>query len=927
MPKLANKKMRAIVLISWAALFTGSLTSCGKFQSPQALISEARELQQKGDIKAAVIQLKNALQKDPDNAEARYLLGTIYNRAGDSKSAEKELRKALALGMDPVKVLPDLGNALLPQGQFQQILDETTKIPVEKQTAEILTLRGNASLGLGKSQAAKALFDQVLQSKPDFSAALIGLARLALIERNIDAASQLAEQAVTKNPKDKDAWLFKADLLRAQGETEPALAAYEQVLKRDQTNTSAHVNKAFIEIGSGKFDAAKADIDAARKASPNNLLVFNAQALLDFRQGKNEAALESIQQVLRVAPDYMPAVLLAGVVHYALGSMTQSEQQLKKYLETYPGNLYARKLLASTLLKSRQPQRALDVLAPALKIDQPDAQVLSLVGESYMQTKEFTKATEYFEKASELEPKTAAIHTALGLSKLAQGEKDRAIEELETAAGLDSKSTKADYLLVMTHLRLKEFDKALAAASALQKEQPDNPLGSNLKGAAYMGKKDFANARSSFEKAISLQPTYFSAVANLAKLDLQDKKPDLAKKRFEALLEKDKKNIQAMTALANLALSQGQQKEATTWLERSSQANPDVLQPSLLLALHYLRSGEKEKALNFTQKLQGSNPSSPEVLDLLAQVQFANGNKSAALESYQKLATMKSDSAPVQLRIASMHMAMQNQAAAADALKKALELQPDYVDAQQALASLEESRGNHEQALVIARQLQKNNSKSPAGFELEGALLIAQNKPEPAVKAFEQAFAIGKNGTLMVKLHAALTQAGKGKEADIRLAQWLKEHPDDAAARIYLAEIYLAANQNKSAIEQYQAILNNNPSHVPALNNLAWLYQQEKDPRALEFAEKAHQLAPENPGAQDTLGWILVEQGDVKRGLPLLQQASTLAPQTGEIRYHYAAALAKSGDKAKARKELEQLLATVKAFPHIEEAKALLKQL
>ena len=76
-----------------------------------------------------------------------------------------------------------------------------------------------------------------------------------------------------------------------------------------------------------------------------------------------------------------------------------------------------------------------------------------------------------------------------------------------------------------------------------------------------------------------------------------------------------------------------------------------------------------------------------------------------------------------------------------------------------------------------------------------------------------------------------------------------------------------------------------------------------------------------------TLGWILVEQGNTARGLPLLQKAVSLAPEAAEIRYHFALGLVKSGDKSKARKELQQLLATGKTFPRIEEAKALLKQL
>lgn len=914
-------------IIFGAILFIGSVTACSKTQTSQALVSEARQYQQKGDNKAAIIQLKNALQKNPDDSEARYLLGKIYYETGDPKSAEKELRRALSLGMSPDKVLPSLGKTLLMLGEYQKVLDETKQVSGEKESAEISSLRGNAYQALGKSQEAKESFELALKHKADFPDALIGLAKHSVLERDIDSATRFSEQAVSQNPQNPDVWLFKGDLLRAQGKGEPALAAYDQVLKLQPKNNSAHISKATLEIASGKFDAAKLDIDEARKETPNNLIVLYTQALLDFRQGKSAAALESLQQVLRAAPEHMPSILLAGAVQYSLGSMPQAEQYLKKYLEKNPNNLYARKLLASTLLKSRQTQYAIDVLSPALKVEQQDPQLFALAGELYMQAGDFTKATEYFAKASALAPKEAQLHTALGLSKLALGENDLAVAEMETAVNLDAKSPKAGVLLVLTHLRLKEYDKALAAAKVIEKEQPDDPLGHNLKGAAYLGKNDTAAARASFEKAISIQPTNFPAVVNLVRLDLQEKKPDVAKKRLEAFLDKDKKNIQAMTALAALAQSQGQTKEVTDWLERASNENPDALQPAMMLAAHYLRIGEKQKALTLAQKLQGSNPGNPEVLDILAQAQFANGDKPAALETYNKLAAIKPDSALAQFRIASIHMAMQNQSAASDALKKSLTLQPDYLDAQLALATLEVRKENYDGAIAITRQIQKQRAKSPVGYVMEGDVLMAQKKPALAVKAYEQAFLINKSGLLMIKLHASLSQAGKGKEASSRLTQWLKEHPADASTRMYLAGTYLAEKQNKAAIEQYQAVLQQDPKYVPALNNLAWLYQQEKDPRALEYAEKANQLTPDNPATLDTLGYILVEQGNTTRGLPLLQKATTIAPEVAEIRYHLVLGLVKSGDKAKARKELEQLLATGKTFPRIEEAKTLLKQL
>ena len=77
----------------------------------------------------------------------------------------------------------------------------------------------------------------------------------------------------------------------------------------------------------------------------------------------------------------------------------------------------------------------------------------------------------------------------------------------------------------------------------------------------------------------------------------------------------------------------------------------------------------------------------------------------------------------------------------------------------------------------------------------------------------------------------------------------------------------------------------------------------------------------------DTLGWILVEQGEVRRGTSLLEKAISITPEAVEIHYHYAVGLYKSGNKAEARRELEQLLNAKKSFPQREEAKRLLDTL
>jgi len=92
-----------------------------------------------------------------------------------------------------------------------------------------------------------------------------------------------------------------------------------------------------------------------------------------------------------------------------------------------------------------------------------------------------------------------------------------------------------------------------------------------------------------------------------------------------------------------------------------------------------------------------------------------------------------------------------------------------------------------------------------------------------------------------------------------------------------------------------------------ALNNLAYVSGHLKDPKALEYADKANKLAPNNPAILDTYGMLLIEKGDTKRGLEYMQRASELAPASNSIRLNFARALIKDGQKPAAKKELEAL--------------------
>lgn len=923
---LRNVKTSALTaaLLSGVILATATLGGCNRSKPAEQLLAAAQQYQQKGELKAAMIELKNAVADHPENGEARLALGKLYIETGDTVSAEKELRKALSLNVDAGRVLPSLASALNQQGKFKDVLDA---IPADRaaSSAELMALRGDAYLGSNEVDKAAEAYAAAVKLQPENGNALIGMARVALNHNDHEAADKFADEAVAKDAKNANAWMFKGALLRTEGKTADALAAFDQALQVKPDHRTAHIEKAMLEVGLGKFDTAKADLDAARKLTPNSLQLAYTQALLDFTQGQTAAAQESIQKVLKVAPEHLPSILLAGAIEVKLNAFEQAERHLRKYLEANPDNTYARKLLAQTQLQSA-PSDAVATLAPVLKNAPEDPQLLALAGESYLRNRDFNNASAYFEKATALAPKVAALHTSLGLSKLRQGDQAKALSELELGAALDTKSPKSGMALIQTEMSLKHYDKALAAAQALAKQQPDNAQVLNVLGSVYVAKGDMANARASFDKAVALQPTFFPAIASLAQLDLNDKKPDAAESRFTALLQKDPKHIGAMTALAELAMLRGQQDKATTWLEKASSENPDKLAPAIRLAGHYLQTKQIPKALTLARKLQTENPTNPELLDLLGQVQLANKDTAGALETYSKLVNVQPDSAAAKYRLASVYMLMKRDDDALSELKKATTLKPDFLPAQLALAELSMRKNHPDDALAIARTLQKQPNYAAPGMLLEADILQAQKKMDAALALYEKVQASHPSTRVALTIHRLQKMSGKGQKADQALAQWVKDHPNDAEALMYASEQNLMSKQYAPAAAQLQTVLKLAPDNALALNNLAWTYQQMNDPKALETAEKAYRIAGNNPAVMDTLGSILMDKGDSKRAVDLLQKAVQAMPNNMEMQLHLGQAQAKNGDKAGARKTLEKV-AAAGAGEGAGKANDLLKQL
>lgn len=922
-----SSAVRALCKVTLSALLLASLGACQRASTSPALFADAQQYRQKKQPKAAIIQLKNLLQQDPNHADARLSLGQLYLEMGDAVSAEKELRRAQALGTRSPDLWASLGQALLMQGQFQKLLDTLSAAPGIADQEALIALRANAYLGLAQLGKAQVLFERLRATRPQSAEALLGLAKIAAASHQADSASALVEQILKANPADIDALRFSADLMRNRGEDDEARQIYRRILTLQPDDARSHVDVANLAIQTGQLKQAHIALAAARNSAPNGVMVAQTQALLDFREGKLKPALEGLQRILRDVPDYMPALLLSGAVELSIGSNQQAAQHLERYLAANPFHPYASKMLAVIALKDNKPEVANKLLAPLLETDKNDSELLALRGETAMRTKQFNVAADYFKMASVLTPENGALHTAIAFARQAQGNDIQMIAELEMASSLEKNDITAGTLLVMTYLHNKDGERALATLQKMELAQPNNPAVRNLKGGVLIARHDFPAARAAFSQALVLAPNYVPAIENLAQLDVLDKKPEQAHLRFTEALLKDKNNLGLMIALAKFSSNQGNNLDAIHWLEIARKAYPNELQPAMLLADSFQTIGEAPKALLLAQQIQSLNPGNPAALEMLARLQASNGNYDSALDTYRQLAALRPDSANVQLAIAHAKKGLKDIAGAIAAAEQALHLQPDLMEANVLSVNLLVENKNYSEAIDIARATQARHAHMPVGFLLEGDVLMAQNKTVEAANAYERAFAIRKAGDILIKIHKALAMSGKTAQAETRLNRWLLDHQDDLLVRFYLASDKTRNNNPAQAATQYEAILRIEPNNVMALNDLAWAYHQLHDGRALAYAERAYSLAAQQPAVLDTLGWIVAQQNDITRALPLLTKAAALAPNIAEIQYHLAYASMQAGDKYAARAICERLLSSSANLANRSEVKALLAQL
>lgn len=873
--------------------------------------AEARAHLAKGEIKSAIIELKNALQADPTHVQARVALGTLHLRNADGAAAAKEFSRARELGALADLWMLGYARALVLQGEFRQLLEETSPdadLP-DLQKAELLALRGNAHLALREVDAAVEEYDAALELQSGNAMARLGKAQVLLAANHEDEALEQLNEVLAEDPGHVESRLVRGDLLRRMQRLDDARVDYERAAKDAPNNPRAHIGLSLVHIVQRDVDAAKRDLEVLDRITKGTLPALNyLRALVSFQEGDYGSASDELQSLLRVAPSNLQAQLLYGIVSYAREEYTLADDYLSRVLSSVPGNSQVIKLVGAARLKLKQPDRASEVLESVVSDETQDAQLLALLGTAYIQMGDNERGARLIERAVELDPDQALLRTQLAVGKIATGDTSEAISQLESAVALGQDVVQADVLLVLSYLNKREYEKAIAASQALEARMADSPIPQNLTGLAYLAQRQFDLAREHFNAALKKDPKFLVARMNLARVAMVEQKPDVADAAYDEVLRIDPKHLGAMLGKAQLARERGDQKGVQDWLLKANQANPAAIRPIMILAETYLRQNEGLKAVNMLSDLSPDQARLPPVLRLKGMAQLQSGDFVSAVLTLKEL-TDVAPSVEAWFQLARAYAAKGDSAAAREAFKQSVALDTAYKApiALVGLGELELREREFQSALAVGETLQQRYPGLVYGYDVAAAAYRGLGQVEKSIDIARRALEIEYTAQRVDAFAKALAAAGNRSESQKVLRDWLGKHPDDGKVWATLGMVSQQAGQDREALKAYEESLRFAEPDAVLANNMAWLYLEHDRERAIELATKAYELAPSRAEIVDTYGWVLFRSGRKNDGLAALQQAMIIAPRNPEIALHVGEALIDMRRDAEARPVLERV--------------------
>jgi len=920
----------AAVLALACALYLGG---CDYFISPEQRIERAQRQIDAANDRGAAIELQNALRSQPDNIAARLMLADISLRLGDPKAARKELDQAAAHGATPAQLNELFAKVRLALGEFDELVVQLDSDEQALPEPARSTYHGLAQLGSGHIDEAVTDFQRAIAADPSATQAHIGLAEAFVQRKQLSAAAEEIAKALAAQPKNPAALSTQGRILAQQGDYKAAISALTAARSGAAGKLSvAEYNRLLVDLidaqlASGDVPAATTSHAELLKRAPDAPVTRLLTARLALTKQDYGTAVGEAQKVVTALPNLVPARLLLGSALAAQGGLNQAEVQFAEAVRLAPDSVEARKMLARVNLQLQRPDVALQVLAPTQRVDSSDPQLDALTGWANLQHGDEAAGLELLERSSRAQPQDRQLKLSLATAYLRAGQNEKAVGLLSAMPRVEGE-TQRDQLLVTALAASKGPQAAREEMERIVAANPKDTSLLNLAAEFYGRQRNFERARQLLNAAVAVQPANAVTLLNLARVEVADGNSAAAQAAIKKALAAEPGNATAQLAQAEITLRSGDVAGAIPLLEQVRAGNASMLEPRLLLARIYLQRGQGRDADAVLGEVLQRGEGVPAIANLVGQLYMDVGRFDEALTQFNTAVGLKSDEVAYSLNVVRAQRALGKDAAARASLDKLAAAHPESIPVNAALIADDLRDRRFDAAAAKVAQLKKTHPADPAVMTLQGDVAMAGKSYPSAAAAYQAASTAAPSSSLAVRNYRA-RQLGGLAEPLAPLQSWLEKRPNDVAARMVLAEAYASAGQRAAAIEQYELSIRGERPNAMALNNLAWLYHEVGDRRALDTAKRAYTAAGTAAPAAiaDTYGWILVEAGNVAEGLPVLEKAAADSKSQPDIRYHYAAALAKAGKRDLALRELRALASGEQNYASAADVRKLLQEL
>lgn len=919
---------RTISSLIFVAAGCTALAGCEFMVGTEERIARAEQALAQGDSGAAIVDLKNVLQEEAGNARARLLLARAELLRGDVDAAASGLEKVNAAEVPAEDYELLKWRVAYARRQYDEIVRSLAAPRAGLGDGERLLILGLAQAGAGRASEAREALAKAVAARPDDGEAIAALALSTASTGDAAAARDMLVEAVRRLPDDERVQRALGDLEFRSGRLPEAEAAYRRAVdlgnarSRPTEYLSSAGGLADVLLAQSKLEAAGVLATQLAKSAPGAGVTVLLAARLAAAKRDYGVALENLQKLLNANPESAQLRTMVAGIQLEQGALEQATANLRRVLASHPDAEPARRLLAQVQLAQGRPKDADETLARG---GAAGADVALMRARAALASGDTKRALATLDELAAQGVPTEEARLDLAAAYIQAGRGDRAIEILDAAPGTPDAGSRREQLRLIA-LAGQDRPAAIRALSEYADGNAGDPRAVTFASLTLAALGEFDAARARLGKLAAAAPKDADVRINLARVEARAGRLDAAE---AALREATQLRPDAPTyvGLAQLAAARGREEEAIRLLEQARGADAKATQPRLLLARAYLAKGQADAAGKVAGELLAIEPNNPQPHLLAATLALRTKDTQRALREANEAVRLAPESPLVVLAKGEIHEQLGQRDEARAAYRRAATLAPTSAAPAAALARLELAAGNAEAALAAARRVQQDPATRPTGLQLEGDVLMRLGRPAEAARAYEELQKARPSAAGAMALYRARLSA-KTAAPEQTLRDWLAAHPADGAVRLALAEHWQRSGDRARAIAEYESAVKAKADDAIALNNLAWLYHEVSDARALATAQRAHQLAPRVPAIADTLGVILVATGRVDEGIAVLREAAKGAPGFADIQFHLAEALARKGSKAEAQQVLDGILRETKTPAEVRtKAEALAKTL